>query len=111
MAETIATRSLTKGSSPGRLALKIVFRLIRPTVVTAAVAALIATADPPAGPSPAHPSAVTPTDCGMFWTKVGGSIIWKRDPNCLTDSPPSPLPPGGPPPADQPGAPPPLPPN
>ena len=111
MAEPIAKHSLTESPSPHGLALKFVSRLIRPAIATAVVAALIVTADPPASPSSAHPLTVRPTDCGIFWTKVGGSIIFKRDPDCLTDSPPSPLPPGGPPPGDQalppPGPPPP----
>jgi hypothetical protein len=78
MADPIATRPGI-GRSPGRVALKFVSRLIRPTIVTGMMAALIAPADTPT---------VLPLTCRITVTRVGGA--WIYEPDCAHQSPPSP---------------------
>jgi hypothetical protein len=65
--------------SPGGGALNVVARLIFPTVVTAVVAALVATAGTPA---------VVPRACTINWTMVGHTVIFS--PDCPRTSPPTP---------------------
>jgi hypothetical protein len=84
--------------SAGGVALKFLARLIRPTIVTGMMAALIATADTPT---------VVPLGCGITWTRVGGAFI--ATPGvCPHQSPASQPSPDGPPPdpGTPPGAPP-----
>ena len=94
MADPIARRPRIIRRSLGGVALKFVSRLIRPTIVTGMMAALIATADTPT---------VVPLGCGITWTRTGG--VWIATPDCSHESPPSQAPPDGPPPG--PGTPPP----
>jgi hypothetical protein len=89
MAEPIARPMITR-RPPARAALKFITRLIRPTIVTGMMAALIATADTPT---------VVPLACSTTWTMVG-SVIWFR-PDCKHQVPASQPPPNGPPPGDQ----------
>jgi hypothetical protein len=95
MADPVATRPRIR-RSPGRVALKFVSRLIRPTIVTGMMAALIAPADTPT---------VLPLTCRITVTRVGGA--WIYEPDCSHQSPPSPPSPNGPPsgPGTPPGAP------
>ena len=95
MADPVATRPRIR-RSPGRVALKFVSRLIRPTIVTGMLAALIAPADTPT---------VLPLTCRITVTRVGGA--WIYEPDCSHQSPPSPPSPNGPPsgPGTPPGAP------
>jgi hypothetical protein len=69
---------------------KLISRLIRPTIVTAMMTALIATA---------HTTTVAPLACGATWTRTGG--VWMYVPDCSQQAPPPQPPPSGP------GAPPP----
>ena len=73
--------------SLGAVALKFVSRLIRPTIVTGMMAALIATASTPTA---------VPLGCGITWTRTGG--VWIATPDCPDHSPPSQPPPNSPPP-------------
>jgi hypothetical protein len=77
MAEPIS--GPTHDHPPIVAALKFVSRLIRPTIVTGMMAALIATANTPA---------VVPLACGVTWTVVGHTIIFL--PDCSHQSAPSP---------------------
>jgi len=96
MADPIARRPRIIRRSPGGVALKFVSRLIRPTIVTGMMAALIATADTPT---------VVPLACRVTITRTGG--VWIYIPDCSDQSPrsqPSPnRPPSGP--GTPPGAP------
>ena len=96
MADPIARRPGITRRSLGGVALKFVSRLIRPTIITGMMAALIATADTPT---------VVPLTCGITWTRTGG--VWIFLPDCSHQVPPSQLPPNGPPsgPDTPPGAP------
>jgi hypothetical protein len=93
MADPIARRPGIIRRSPAG-AFKFVSRLVRPTLITGMMAALIATADTPT---------VVPLTCGITWTRTGG--VWIYMPDCPHQSPPSELPPNGSP--SGPGAPPP----
>ncbi len=86
MADPIARRPGIIRRSLGGVALKFVSHLIRPTIITAMMAALIATADTPT---------VVPLTCGITWTRTGG--VWIFLPDCSHQVPPSQLPPDGPP--------------
>jgi hypothetical protein len=87
MADPIARRPGIIRRSLGGVALKFVSRLIRPTIVTGMMAALIATADTPT---------VVPLGCEITWTRVGGA--WIATPgDCPHQSPPSQPPQDGPP--------------
>jgi hypothetical protein len=87
MADPIARRPGIIRRSLGGVALKFVSRLIRPTIVTGMMAALLATADAPI---------VVPLGCGINWTRVGG--VWMPTPgDCPRQSPPSQAPPDDPP--------------
>jgi hypothetical protein len=77
------------------MALKFASHLIRPAIVTAMMAALIATADTPA---------VVPLGCGITWTRTGG--VWIYEPDCPQHPPPSPPSQDGPPPPGPPPSPP-----
>jgi hypothetical protein len=83
--------------SPGSVALNFASRLIRPTLVTGMMAALIATADTPT---------VVPLTCRITWTMVGHTVIYM--PDCSHQSQASQPSPNGPPsgPGTPPGAPP-----
>jgi hypothetical protein len=89
MAEPIPRPIITRRSLGG-VASKFIARLIRPTIVTGMMAALIVTADTPT---------VVPLACSTTWTMVG-SVIWFM-PDCKHQVPASQPPPNGPPPADQ----------
>jgi len=97
MADPIARRPGIIRRSLGGVALKFVSRLIRPTIATGMMAALIATADTPT---------VVPLGCEITWTRTGG--VWIATPDCSHQSPPSQPPQNSPPPgpdAPPPGAP------
>jgi hypothetical protein len=79
--------------SPAGVALNFASRLIRPAIITGAMAALIAATDTPT---------VTPLGCAITWTRTGG--VWIYEPDCSHQSPPSQPSPNGPPP--NPGTPP-----
>lgn len=78
--------------------MKFLSRLVRPTIATAVMAALIAAPDT---------RAVVPLACGVTWTMVGGTIIFL--PDCKSQPPPPPPSPEPPPDPNIPPDPPPTP--
>jgi hypothetical protein len=88
MADPSAAQRSTVGRPPGRVALKIVSRLIRPTIVAGVMVALIA---------PPNTTSFEPLSCSIGWTRTGS--VWIYYPDCRqtpTPATPSPPPPGDP---------------